>query len=155
MNRILTCIAGSALMVCTLLMTERAKAQAGPGEMPERCESWMSEDYLSDGQDYTARLNKNNAARFHTVFYGGNRYFIAACSNIKDHPLILKVYDSERNLLFDNTKHDHTPYWHLAFTSTVACVVEIRVDAKEHLDQLVKLMIGFQKPRKAEQRTER
>jgi hypothetical protein len=137
-----------------LLMAEGVVAQAGSGGMPDQCESWMQEDYLSDGQDYTARLNKNNAARFHTIFYGGNRYFIAACSNIKAYPLVMKVYDSERNLLFDNTKHNYTPYWHLAFTSTVACVVEIRVEAEEHLDQLVKLMIGFQQPRKAEQRTE-
>jgi hypothetical protein len=155
MNRILTCITGFAFMVCAMLMTEGLMAQTVPNEMPDRCESWMGEDYLSDGQDYTARLNKNNAARFHTVFYGGNRYFIAACSNIKAYPLIMKVYDSERNLLFDNTRHNHTPYWHLAFTSTVACVVEIRVEAEQHLDQLVKLMIGFQKPQKAEQRTER
>jgi len=150
MNRIHTCIGGLALTFCVLLMAEGLRAQTGAGEIPSGCEKWMGEDYLPDGQDYTARLNKNNTARFHTVFYGGNRYYLAACSNIEAYPLIMKVYDSERNLLFDNTKHNHTPYWHLAFTSTVSCVVEIRVDAEEHMDQLVRLMIGFQKPRKAE-----
>jgi len=150
MNRILPCIMGFALIFASLLMSAGLRAQTGPEKIPADCQSLMGEDYLPDGQDYTARLNKNNAARFHAIFYGGNRYFIAACSNIETYPLIIKVYDSERNLLFDNTKHNHTSYWHLAFTSTVSCVVEIRVEAEQHIDQLVRLMIGFQKPRKAE-----
>jgi len=120
----------------------------------KNCASRMSKGYVSDGQTYKARLNKNNRARFHTIFYADNRYCLVACSDITDHRLVMKVYDSERNLLFDNTRHGFTPKWHLDFASTVSCVVEIQVDAQEHVDELVRLMIGFKKPHSTQQMPE-
>jgi len=120
----------------------------------KHCASLMSEGYVSDGQTYKARLNKNNRARFHTIFYGDNRYCLVACSDIEDQRLVMKVYDSERNLLFDNTRHGYTPKWHLDFSSTVSCVVEIQVDSQNHIDETVNLMIGFNKPHPSQQMSE-
>lgn len=129
-------------------------AQDVPNNSLDSCGKLMSRGYVPDGQDYKARLNKNNRARFHTIFYSGNRYCLAACSNITDKPLVMKVYDSERNLLFDNRKHGYTPMWHLDFASTVSCVVEIEVEAEKHYDELVKLLIGFKKPHPTQERLE-
>lgn len=146
MNRIRVHMREFMTILVFLCFSGVSVAQDHSGEVPDQCDTLMGRDYVSDDQDYVARLNKNNTARFHTVFYGDNRYCIAVCSNIEEHPLIVKIFDTERNLLFDNTKHDHTPYWHLAFSSTVACVIEVKVKAEKHVDQLVKLLIGFKKP---------
>lgn len=121
----------------------QAPGQQDQDNSLEQCELLMSDGYISDGQDYKAKLNKNNRARFHTIFYGENRYCLVACCNIEEYPLIMKVYDSERNVLFDNTRHGYSPKWHLEFTSTLSCIVEIQVDAKEPVNELVELMIGF------------
>ena len=103
----------------------------------------MNSGYISDGQEYFAELNKNNLAKFHTTFYGGASYRIVACSNITDHPMILKVMDAEKNILFNNKNHDYAPYWNLAFTSTVNCVIVIKVPANQPINKPVKLLIGF------------
>ncbi|GEM_PF-2255601 len=142
------------LMACGFVWAPPVYGQDSANVSLGDCTGLMGKEYISDGQDYKARLNKNNMARFHTVFYGGNRYCLVACSNIEDHRLIMKVYDSERNLLFDNTRHHHTPLWHLEFNSTVPCVVEIKVEAEQHIDRLVKLMIGFRKPDQTRQMPE-
>ena len=123
----------------------QASGQQDQDNSLKQCESLMSQGYISDGQTYKAKLNKNNRARFHTIFYGDSRYCLVACCNIQEYPLIMKVYDSERNVLFDNTRHGYAPKWHLEFASTVACVVEIQVNTKEPVNELVELLIGFKK----------
>src|SRR6056297_3516567 len=105
------------LFVTGLFFSVPALGQEENNNSLGKCASLMSEGYVSDAQTYRARLNKNNRARFHTIFYADNRYCLIACSNIADQPLIMKVYDSERNLLFDNTRHAYTPKWHLDFAS--------------------------------------
>ena len=154
MNRMNHHIVGYIMLLVALCLAEESRGQAIPSHELDHCESRIGNNYVSDGQEYLAKLNKNNKARFHTTFYGGSQYRIVACSNIEHYPLIMKVYDSERNLLFDNTQHDNTPDWHLAFTSTVSCVIEINVDAEAHIDKLVKLLIGFKRNQHIQQKQE-
>jgi hypothetical protein len=111
----------------------------------DNCQNLFSKDYVSTGQDYVAKLDQNNKATFHTTFYGGTQYRIAACSNFEKPSLILKVYDTEKNLLFNNEQYDYTPYWNLSFSSTVDCIIEISVDSEQNLKKPVKLLIGFKK----------
>jgi hypothetical protein len=118
-------------------------AQDAVDNSMENCANLLSPEYVSTGQEFFADLNKNNKATFHTTFYGGSRYRLVACSNIKQHKLILNVYDTEMNLLFSNIEHDYTPYWNLGFTSTVDCIIEIEVESKKQVNKPVKLLIGF------------
>lgn len=107
------------------------------------CEVLLSPEYVSSGQEYFADLDKNNKATFHATFFAGEQYRIVACSNIQNHELIMEVYDTDKNLLFSNKEHDYIPYWNLVFTSTVECIIEVKVEAKEHIKKPVKLLIGF------------
>jgi hypothetical protein len=107
------------------------------------CEKLLKPEYISSGQEYYADLNKNNKAIFHATFYEGTQYRVAACTDIKGHELIMKVFDTEKNLLFSNAKHNYIPYWNLRFTSTVDCIIEIKIEAKDHIKKPVKLLIGF------------
>jgi len=70
-------------------------------------------------------------------------YRIIACSDIKDHKLIINIFDTEKNLLYSNINYDYIPFWNFSFTSTVECVIVIKVDAKETIKKPVKLLIGF------------
>ncbi len=107
------------------------------------CENLLNDGYISDGQVYLANFNSNNNAEFHTTFYGGSMYRIIACSDIKDHKLIINIFDTEKNLLYSNINYDYIPFWNFSFTSTVECVIVIKVDAKETIKKPVKLLIGF------------
>lgn len=107
------------------------------------CEKLLSPGYISSGQEFLADLNKNNKATFYTTFYENTQYRVAACTDITGHELIFKVYDTVKNLLFSNVKHNYIPYWNLTFTSTVNCIIELKIQAKQHIKKPVKLIIGF------------
>ena len=130
------------IFICTVHYSE---AQESIDNSFENCINLLGPAYISNGQDYIANLHQNNKATFHTTFYGGTEYRIAACSDFDQPQLILKVFDTEKNLLFSNSKYDYSPYWNLSFTSTVDCVIEISVKSEKKLKDPVKLLIGFKK----------
>ncbi|MBI9053474.1 MAG: hypothetical protein JEY96_06620 [Bacteroidales bacterium] len=107
------------------------------------CSDLLNEGYVSDGQEYIAKLAENNVAKFYCTFYGGSQYRIIACTDITTSPLILTVYDTEKNLLFCNKDYDYTPFWNFIFTSTIDCIVEIEFDTEKWIKKEVKLLIGF------------
>jgi hypothetical protein len=107
------------------------------------CANLLNSGFVSDGQEYKAKLDENNKSTFYTTFYGGSQYRIIACSDIETYPLILSVYDTEKNLLFCNKNFDYAPYWNFTFTSTIDCIIEMEFKAETHLKDEVMLLIGF------------
>lgn len=109
----------------------------------KKCTGFLTSGYVSDGQEYKAKLDENNKAKFYTTFYGGSKYRIIACSNVEKYPLIFSVFDTEKNLLFCNKNFDYTPYWNFTFTSTIDCIIELEFDTENVLKDEVMLLIGF------------
>jgi len=111
----------------------------------DNCNNLLNDGYISDGQVYLANFNTNNKTKFHTTFYGGSMYRIIACSDIRDHKLIINIFDTEKNLLYSNIKYNYIPFWNLAFSSTIECVIVLEVEAEKKIEKPVKLLIGFKK----------
>jgi len=107
------------------------------------CAEFITSGYASDGQEYKAKLDENNKAKFYTTFYGGSKYRIIACRDIENYPLIFSVFDTEKNLLFCNKNFDYTPFWNFTFTSTIDCIIELEFDSEIILKDEVMLLIGF------------
>lgn len=107
------------------------------------CENLMTSEYVSDGKNYTAKLNNNNKAVFYTTFYGESSYRIIACSDMQQYKHHIQVFDTERNLLFDNKNYDYIPYWNFTFKSTINCIIEISIPSDILLNKEVLLLIGF------------
>jgi len=129
-----------ALIIITTLIVSSAKSQENS---IKSCDSFLNSGYVSDGQEYIAKPDENNKAQFLTTFYGGSQYRIVACSDVKEIPLILTVFDTEKNLLFCNKSYDYTPYWNFTFTSTIDCIIEIEFDNEILIQNEVMLLIGF------------
>jgi len=107
------------------------------------CDNLLNSGFVSDGQEYIAKPDENNKATFHATFYGGSNYRVVACSDVEEIPLILTVYDTEKNLLFCNKSYDYTSYWNFTFTSTIDCIIEIEFDHEILIQNEVMLLIGF------------
>lgn len=106
------------------------------------CGQHMSGEYISDGQVYNALLNNDEVAEFHTTFFGGSTYRIAAQSGFTDGNLIFTVRDSERNLLFSSDDFSNAPYWDFQVNSTVDCIIEAKLNPEVSSGCAV-LLIGF------------
>jgi len=107
------------------------------------CTKLLNSGFVSDGQEYIAKLDENNKSTFYTTFYGGSQYRIIACSDIENYPLIFSVFDTEKNLLFCNKNFDYTSFWNFTFISTIDCIIEIEFKSETLLKNEVMLLIGF------------
>ena len=106
------------------------------------CGKHLGNGFISDGQQYRALLKSNEeTAEFHTTFYGGTTYRVAACSGLKDGNLIFSVFDSERNLLFSNIDYRNAPYWDFKVTSTMDVIMEATLGGTQSGCAVV--LIGF------------
>src|SRR3954467_3035802 len=67
-------------------------------------------NFVSDGQVYTAFLDREKA-EFKTTFFGGSTYRIATTAGDDDTYVIFTVSDMQGNVLFTNKNYKNSPYW--------------------------------------------
>ena len=118
-------------------------ANAQSDTLVKLCTQFLKSPYISDGQQYKALLNGTEIAEFKATFYGGSTYRIVGATGVKLGNLMFTVYDSERNVLFSNKKHQNVPYWDFKFASTIDCIIEAELDTKSLNSGFALLLIGF------------
>lgn len=106
------------------------------------CNNNITDDYISDGQEYRALLLSDELAEFQATFYGGSTYRIAACSGLTNGNLNFTVLDHDRNVIYTNKEFENAPYWDLKFVSTVDCIIEASLSGDAASGCAV-LLIGF------------
>jgi hypothetical protein len=129
----------AAILIFNLSFFIGAKAQCDT--IASICAKHIMSPYISDGQQYRALLLQDQNAEFHTTFYGGGTYRIAACTGLKDGNLIFSVYDEERNLLFSNKDFKNAPYWDFKVNSTMDVILEATLGGAQSGCAVV--LIGF------------
>lgn len=106
------------------------------------CDRNITDEYISDGQEYRTLLLSDDLAEFQATFYGGSTYRIAACSGLTDGNLNITVLDRERNVLYSNKEFENAPYWDLKFVSTIDCIIEASLNG-DAVSGCAVLLIGF------------
>lgn len=119
------------------------QVQAQTEKLVKKCNTYFTDEYTSDGQHYMAKLKFDEPLEFSATFFGGTTYRIAAASDIPKTKLEISIYDSERNLLYNNKKYNYTESWDFKFNSTVECIIEIKVIQEKFTQGFVLLLIGF------------
>ncbi|HAW52925.1 MAG TPA: hypothetical protein DCX54_11455 [Flavobacteriales bacterium] len=107
------------------------------------CETHMSADFISDGQQYRALLRSEEIAEFDVTLYGGSTYRLSACSGLSDGNLVFTILDQERNILFSNNEYGMSPYWDFSVTHTLDAIIEARLKPSEAESGCAVLLISF------------
>ncbi len=128
-----------ASLVLNLSFLIGASAQCDP--IAKICAKHIMAPFISDVQQYRALLLADQNAEFHTTFYGGGTYRIAACTGLKDGNLVFSVFDEERNLLFSNKDVKNAPYWDFKVNSTLDVILEATLAGAQSGCAVV--LIGF------------
>jgi hypothetical protein len=131
----------TSLLIFPCIFSGKVLAQAET--VMELCTKYIVPPYISDGQQYKALLNGDEIAEFRATFYGGSTYRIVGCTGSSEGNLKFSLYDKERNLLFSNEDYNNTPYWDFKFNSTIDCIIEAELDAKNINSGFAILLIGF------------
>lgn len=129
------------LMSVFMLGTLAVSAQCE--ESTNRCLEHLKGEYISDGQNYRAMLVDEEVAEFRTTFYAGIEYRLTACSGAKDGMLLFKVYDQNRNLLFNSADYDNTPYWNFTSEHNLDCIIEATLNTDMAESGCAVLLLGF------------
>lgn len=116
-------------------------------EIVSNCEKYLKgkagkTSFISDGQVYTAFLDREKA-EFKTTFYGGTTYRIAASAGNKDNFVIFTVKDFEGTVLFTNRDHKNAPYWDFKVPQTIPVVVQTELDLDKKVTGCAVMLIGF------------
>lgn len=111
------------------------------------CESYLngtkgSEKFISDGQVYTAFLDREKA-EFKTTFFGGSTYRIAASAGDDEDYVIFTVKDPKGNILFTNRNYKNSPYWDFKVPMTIPVTIETELDLDKKVTGCAIMLIGF------------
>jgi hypothetical protein len=98
--------------------------------------------FVSDGQVYTAFLDREKA-EFRTTFFGGATYRIAASAGSSDDFVIFTVKDQQGNVLFSNKQYKNSPYWDFKVPVTIPVIIETELDLDKKVTGCAVMLIGF------------
>jgi hypothetical protein len=100
--------------------------------------------FFSDGQVYTAFLDREKA-EFKTTFFGGATYRISASAGTSDDYVIFSVKDLKGNLIFTNKNYKNSPYWDFKVQNTIPVVIETELDLDKKITGCAVMLIGFKR----------
>lgn len=131
------------LLIAFGLFSLGAFAQDCDGVVKE-CQRLLSEDFISDGQVYTAFLDREKA-EFRTTLYGGTTYRIVASAGTKDDFALFTIKDPEGHTLFSNRNYKNSPYWDFKVEESIPVIIETELDLDLKTTGCVVMMIGFKR----------
>ena len=99
-------------------------------------------NFISDGQVYTAFLDREKA-EFKTTFFGGSTYRIATSAGTADDYVIFTVKDLKGNIIFSNRNYKNSPYWDFKVPKTIPVVIETELDMDKKITGCAVMLIGF------------
>ena len=101
-------------------------------------------DFISDGQVYTAFLDREKA-EFKTTFFGGTTYRIVASGGSKENYIIFTIKDPDGNILFSNRNYKNSPYWDFNVKESLPVTIETEFDLDLKVSGCAVMLIGFRK----------
>lgn len=136
-------------MLLFLLLTTASAgyAQEDCDALVKVCEQHLrgpKNNFVSDGQVYTALLDREKA-EFKTTFFGGSVYRIAATAGSDDNYVIFTVKDLQGNILFTNRNYKNAPYWDFKVPTTIPVIIETELDMEKKVTGCAVMMIGFKR----------
>jgi hypothetical protein len=116
----------------------------------ENCEKLLNtetggSEFISDGQVYTAFLDRGEQAVFETTFFGGSTYRIAASAGADENYVIFTIKDPKGNILFSNKNYKNAPFWDFKVNETLPVTIETRLDPDLKVTGCAVMLIGFKK----------
>ena len=101
-------------------------------------------EFISDGQVYTAFLDRGEVAKFETTLFGGSTYRIAASAGDDEDYVIFSIKDPAGNILFSNSNYKNAPYWDFVVDEGISITIETKLDPDLKFSGCLVMLIGFQ-----------
>lgn len=129
------------LVACTMNYAQTCE------QIVKNCEKLFLDEngnkaFISDGQVYTAFLDRQQA-EFYLTFYGGTTYRIVVGAGEKDEYVVFNLIDPQGNLLFTNKDHRNARYWDIKVPETISVRVQTQLDENKKISGCAVMLVGF------------
>ena len=126
-----------------------------PTETQAQCKSFTKktclpnlEPYIYNGQLNSAVLSEGDVAELLLTFYGGQEYRISVCSHDLLGNVQFEIYDTEKNLIYDNSEYEFGEFWDFKSNSTQQLIVRVTVPQEDNKNGIVQqgcvsILVGF------------
>jgi hypothetical protein len=133
---------------CIFVFTTKMQAQCG-SFLKKKCMPKVQPFTLS-GEANITTLSSGQKTTLNLTFYAGQAYRILVCAQEQLGTVTFKVYDLQRNVVFDSRKNDFPDFWDFKVKNTQQLVVEVQVPESESTSSVlpsgcVLIMVGFKK----------
>lgn len=140
---------GIVSFVFTAVLCITSVAQQDCERIVQDCEKLLMKnvrvgEFISDGQVYTAFLDREKA-EFKSTLFGGSTYRIAASAGSGDNYVIYTIKDIQGNILYSNRNYKNAPYWDFKVTNTLPVTIEVELDPDLKVTGCVVMLIAFKK----------
>ena len=111
--------------------------------------------YIYNGQLNSAILAQGDVAELNLTFYPDQDYRIFVCSDPILGNVHFKLYDKDKNLIYDNETTDYLPYWDFSTNQSMELILRVMIPEKSESDLDVKegcvsILIGFKEKKSNE-----
>ncbi len=137
------------ILIASALLTAHISLSQDCERIVKECETLLTtntngSEFISDGQVYTAFLDREKA-EFKTTLFGGTTYRIAVSAGSRDNFVIYTIKDSEGNILYSNRNYKNAPYWDFNVEDTLPVTIETELDPDLKVTGCAVMLIGFKK----------
>ncbi|MDE5419236.1 hypothetical protein L3049_14645 [Labilibaculum sp. DW002] len=145
MNRINMTIKTTLLIICLFALPTLLAAQCNEYTKKE-CIPQLN-PYTFNGQLNNAVLSEGETAELQLTFYKDQEYRILVEGENSLGKIQFQLYDTDYNLLYDNSDEDHTNLWDFMVESTDDFVIRVLIPNDEEKEKVesgcVSILVGF------------
>jgi len=128
---------------------------AMPTETQAQCKSFTKktcipnlDPYIYNGQFNSAQLSEGDVAELLLTFYADQEYRVSICNQANLGKVQFQIYDTEKNLLYDNADNDYVSMWDFKSNSTQQLIVRVTIPQEENRSGIVQtgcvsILVGF------------
>jgi hypothetical protein len=104
--------------------------------------------YTYNGQLNSAILGEGDIAELLLTFHKGQKYRISVCNQEIIGDVQFKIFDTKKNLVFEQTQDSDQSYWDFISKTTQQLIVQVVVPEEEPKNEIIKtgcvtILVGF------------
>jgi len=104
--------------------------------------------YTYNGQLNSAILGEGDVAELLLTFHKGQKYRISVCNQEIIGDVSFKIFDTKKNLVFEQTQNSDQSYWDFISKTTQQLIVQVIVPEEKPKNEVVKtgcvtILVGF------------
>jgi len=143
------------ILIFTFLSISILFSNITKGQTQSQCKKFTKTEclptldpYTYNGQLNSAILSEGDIAELLLTFHEGHRYRISVCHEDMIGDVKFKIFDTKKNLIFEQTKENDQAFWDFISNSSQQLIIQVTVATELPKSEILKMgcvtiLVGF------------